>query len=180
MLDSVATLLREHGAVIVDPVDLAGAEGISKPEFAALGCEFKDDLNAYLARLGGEHPMSLEELIEFNSVNNAAGAGQVRSGNLRPGSADRRPRGPGLEAARDEARALARGALDGALAEHGLDAVLALSGNPAWLTDYVLGDHVTVGTTSPAAVSGYPSVTVPAGFVAGLPVGRLVHGSGLE
>jgi len=49
--------------------------------------------------------------------------------------------------------------------------VLALSGNPAWLTDYVLGDHYSVGTSSPAAVSGYPAITVPAGRVSGLPVG---------
>ncbi len=171
VLDRVVALLREHGAIIADPVDLAGAEGISKPEFTALGCEFKDDLNAYLAGLGGDHPMSLEELIEFNSVNNArvlARFGQeiFIQAQQTGGRAD-----PAWKPARDEARNLARGALDGALAEHGLDAVVALSGNPAWLTDYVLGDHVTVGTTSPAAVSGYPSITVPAGLVAGLPVG---------
>jgi len=49
--------------------------------------------------------------------------------------------------------------------------VLALSGTPAWLTDYVLGDHYSIGTTSPCAVAGYPAITVPAGTVAGLPVG---------
>jgi amidase len=78
---------------------------------------------------------------------------------------------PNWRSARDEARNLARGGLDGALNEHGLDAVLTLTGNPAWLTDYVLGDHYTFGTSTPAAVSGYPSITLPAGMVGGLPVG---------
>ena len=64
--------------------------------------------------------------------------------------------------ARAQAQSLARSGLDGALAEHGLDAILALSGNPAWLTDYVLGDQYTAGSSSPAAVAGYPSITVPA------------------
>ena len=73
--------------------------------------------------------------------------------------------------ARQDAKRLATSGLDAALTEHRLDAVLALSGNPAWLTDYVLGDHYSIGTSSPAAVSGYPSITVPAGKVSGLPVG---------
>ncbi|HET9897010.1 MAG TPA: amidase [Streptosporangiaceae bacterium] len=171
VLDRAVSVLRTHGAVIVDPVELPGAENIGKPEFTALGCEFKDDLNAYLAGLGGEHPMSLEELIEFNSVNNArvlARFGQeiFIQAQQTGGRSD-----PVWKEARDEARRLARSALNSALAEHSLDAVVTLSGNPAWLTDYVLGDHVTVGTTSPAAVSGYPSLTVPAGYVDGLPVG---------
>ena len=60
MLDQAVSLLRSAGAVIIDPVELTGASSISKPEFTALGMEFKDDLNAYLASVGGEHPMSLE------------------------------------------------------------------------------------------------------------------------
>jgi amidase len=171
LLDHAVALLRAAGAVIIDPVELAKAAEINKPEFAALGFEFKDDLNAYLAGLGGEHPRSLGELIEFNSRN--ADRVLARFGQeIFVQAQETGGRGDdGWKAAREEARTLARGGLDGALTEHGLDAVLTLSGNPAWLTDYVLGDHVTVGTTTPAAVSGYPSITVPAGEVAGLPVG---------
>jgi amidase len=55
--------------------------------------------------------------------------------------------------------------------EHGLDAIICLTGSPAWLTDYVLGDHFIFGSSSPAAVAGWPSITVPAGYVSGLPVG---------
>src|SRR5215469_7949281 len=171
ILDGVVSLLTEHGAVVIDQVKLAGADEINKPEFVALGCEFKDDLNAYLAGLGGDHPMSLGELIELNRQNEGrvlARFGQeiFVQAEATSGRADSNWR-----SARDEARNLARGGLDGALREHGLDAVLTLTGNPAWLTDYLLGDHYTFGTSTPAAVSGYPAITVPAGLVGGLPVG---------
>jgi len=74
-------------------------------------------------------------------------------------------------AARGTANRLATTALDGALQSGRLDAVVALSGSPAWLTDHVLGDHHLFGTSGPAAVAGYPAISVPAGLVAGLPVG---------
>jgi amidase len=171
VLDQAVRLVGELGAVIVDPVPLPGADAIDKPEFAALTMEFKDDLNAYLAGLGGEHPRSLGELIEFNI--SSKGTVLVKFGQelLVQAQATGGRSDPNWRLNRDEARTLARGGLDQALAEHGLDAVLTLTGNPAWLTDYVLGDHHSFGTSSPAAVSGYPAIAVPAGDVAGLPVG---------
>jgi amidase len=176
LLDRIVALLGEADAEIIDPIELVKADEISKPEFAALSFEFKDDLNAYLAGLGGEHPRSLAELISFNSRNEErvlARFGQeiFELSDKTSGRAD-----SDWKLARAEARVLARGGLDRALAEHRLDAVVTLAGNPAWLTDYVLGDHVTFGTTSPTAVSGYPSITVPAGQVSGLPVGILFMG----
>jgi amidase len=171
LLDDAVRLLGEHGAVVVDPVPLPGADQISKPEFAALAMEFKDDLNAYLARLGGEHPLSLGELITFNirskdRVLTRFGQEIFVQAEATAGRSD-----PNWKLARDEARALARGGLDQTLAGHDLDAIVTLTGNPAWLTDYVLGDHHTFGTSSPAAVSGYPAITVLSGDVGGLPVG---------
>ena len=67
--------------------------------------------------------------------------------------------------------AAAPGGLDAALTDHNLDAVIALTGHPAWLIDHVLGDYHSWGTSGPAAVARYPSITVPAGQVHGLPVG---------
>ena len=171
ILDRASALLTARGAELVDPVVLPGADQLGKPAFAALRMEFKDDLNAYLARLGGPQPKSLAELIAFNLRNEdrvLAVFGQeiFTAAQETGGRAD-----PNWRLARDEARTLARNSLDSAFAGHGLDAVIALSGNPAWLTDHVLGDHVTFSSTSPAAVSGYPAITVPAGQVAGLPVG---------
>ncbi|MGA3153692.1 MAG: amidase [Streptosporangiaceae bacterium] len=172
LLDEAVARLRGLGARVIDPVQLADADRIHEPEFAALLPEFKHDITAYLRGLGGDHPVSLAGLIDFNLRNGGvtlAHFGQelfeqaeATSGNL----AD-----PGYLASRGDALRLARGALDGALTEHRLDAVIALTGSPAWLIDPVLGDHHVFGTSSPAAVAGYPALTVPAGQVSGLPVG---------
>jgi len=122
------------------------------------------------------------------------GAGNAAHG-LRLGQAAARPATSGdlgdasYTAARGEANRLAHTALDGVLSgglggvvppgQHGarrLDAVVALSGGPAWLTDHVLGDYPSLSTAGPAAVCGYPSMSVPAGLVAGLPVGLTFMG----
>jgi amidase len=172
VLGAAVTRLRDAGAAIVDPVELPGADQLSEPEFAALIPEFKCDLNAYLARLHGVHPGSLAEVIDFNRRHDAdvlAYFGQelFEQAEATPGD----PAGPELAEARAEALRRAREALDGPLAAHRLDAIITLAANPAWLTDYVLGDHDVFHTSGPAAVAGYPSVCVPAGAVAGLPVG---------
>lgn len=172
VLDAAIAVLRGGGAEIIDPVGLPGAEDLAEPEFAALCHEFKHDLNAYLATLGAGQPRSLAELIEFNTRNAARvmpffgqdlfERAEATSGDLAEDA---------YRAERSRVTELARRALDTPLAEHGLDAVVALSANPAWPTDPVLGDRDVFHTTGPAAVAGYPAVTVPAGQVHGLPVG---------
>ena len=157
---------------MIDPVDLPEADKIGEPEMAAMTHEFKHDVNAYLAGLGGDHPADLAGLIAFNTANAARvlahfgqelfEAAEATSGDL----AD-----PAYREARSAATRLARGAVDAALTEHRLDGVITLTGHPAWLTDHVLGDYHGWGTSGPAAVAGYPSITVPAGHVSGLPVG---------
>jgi amidase len=172
VLEAAVARLQERGAQLVDPVDLADHDKINEPEFAALAHEFKHDLNDYLVGLGGEHPGDLAGLIEFN----ARHAGTVlehfgqelfelaegTSGDL----AD-----PGYAETRAAAMRLATGGLDAVFAADSLDAVVTLTGHPAWLTDHVLGDYFGWSTTTPAAVAGYPAITVPAGQVSGLPVG---------
>jgi amidase len=172
VLDAVVARLRASGAEVIDPVQLPDADKIGEPEFAALLHEFRHDLDAYLGALGGDHPASLAELIAFNNDHRdqvLVHFGQERfeqaaatSGSLTD---------PQYLAARGKAQRLARAALDSALTGHRLDAVIALTGSPAWLTDHVLGDYDMFGTASPCAVSGYPALSVPAGRVSGLPVG---------
>jgi amidase len=177
VLEDALARLRDAGAVLVDPVELPGADKIGEPEFAALFFEFKHDLNAYLAGLRGEHPASLAELIEFNISNGSrvlAKFGQELFERAEATSGD--PADPVWREARAQASKLAREALDGPLAAHRLDAVVSLTENPAWLTDYVLGDHDVFHTSAPAAVAGYPSISLPAGAVAGLPVGLSLIG----
>ncbi len=172
VLEAALAVLRRVGAHVVDPVELTDADKIGEPEIAALTVEFKHDINAYLASLGGEHPADLAGLIEFNSSNAAtvlASFGQELFTEAQATSGDLTD-STYLEA-RSTAVRLARGGLDAALAGHNLDAVIALTGHPAWLIDDVLGDCHSWGTSGPAAVAGYPSITVPAGQVRGLPVG---------
>jgi len=171
ILDAAAALLAHCGADVVDPVEIAGADKLEEPEVTALLHEFKDDLNGYLGGLGGEHPMSLAELISFNKQNAASVLTHFGQELFEQAEATGGRGSAEAVQARAVARALAGSGLDGALGAHRLDAVLALSGTPAWLTDYVLGDHYSIGTTSPCAVAGYPAITVCAGFGAGgLPV----------
>ncbi len=172
ILDGAVAALRAAGAQIVDPVDLPGAASIAEPEFTALCQEFKHDLNAYLPTLGAGHPRSLAEVIEYN-VRNAAQVmpffgqdvferAEATSGDLAQEE---------YLATRSQATGLARRALDTALGVHRLDAVVTLTANAAWPIDPVLGDRDVFHTSTPAAVAGYPAVTVPAGTVAGLPIG---------
>ena len=176
VLDDVVAQVRALGAVVIDPLELPGADGIGEPEFEALEHEFKYGINAYLAWLastaGFSGPGTLAELIDFNKRNadlvlSRFGQEIFESAQARPGTLT----DPGYVAARRSATSLARAALEAPLAESSLDAVISLTTGPAWLTDYVLGDHHVFSTSGPAAVAGCPSITVPAGHVSGLPVG---------
>ncbi len=172
VLDMALAQLRDQGAEVLDPVDLPGVDDISEHEFAALLHEFKRDLNAYLGTLPGRHPATLAELIAFNSRNGQdvlCYFGQELFERADATSGD--PADPAAQAARGAAARLSRAALDGPLAAHHLDAIITLTMNPACLTDYVLGDHDVFHTSAPSAVAGYPVVSVPCGYVAGLPVG---------
>jgi amidase len=182
LLDLAVAKLRSLGAVVTDPVTLPGADKVGEPEFVALLHEFKYGINAYLAYLagfggGGSLPSSLAELIDFNQRN--AGLVLSRFGQdifIKAEATSGDLTDPGYLSARREATRLARDAIAAPLAAHELEAIVALTANPAGLTDYVLGDHHVFHTCGPAAVAGCPSVTVPSGYVSGLPVGLSLFG----
>ena len=165
--------LRDAGAVIIDPANIETAKQIDEPEYEVLLYEFKADLNAYLAGLGPEAPVhSLADVIAYNEANRERVMPYFGQEHMLMAQA----RGPLTEEkylrALADCRRLARDeGIDATLAKHQLDAIVAPSGGPAWLTDYVNGDHYGGGSSTPAAVAGYPSITVPAGYVCGLPVG---------
>ena len=176
LLDAAVDHLRALGARLTDPVDLPDADKITEPEFGALEYEFKHGINAYLESLADGSldgvPGSLAELIKFNELN----AGQVlsRFGQeifhaAEATSGDLRDR-EYLDL-RGTASRLAVNALEVPTVEHRLDAIVSLTANPPWLTDYVLGDHYVFGSSRPAAVAGWPAISVPFGYMSGLPVG---------
>ena len=140
-------------------------------EFTALISEFKRDIAKYLKVTPGDHPRTLADLIAFNRADPV----ELRYfGQELFEAAQKGPRAsnPIVVEARRRATTRARALIDGALAAHDLDAIVAPTNEPAWLTTLGQGDAFTgPSSSSPPAVSGYPSITVPAGFVGPLPIG---------
>ncbi len=164
--------LRDAGADLVDPVDVPHASELEEPEWEVLLYEFKADIEAYLAAVTGDAPRTLAELIAFNEAHPDE---ELRffGQDLFEKAQEKGPLSDAayLEALATTGRLSREEGLDAAFAGSGADAIVAPTGAPAWLIDHVNGDHDVGGNSSPAAVSGYPSVTAPMGFVSGLPVG---------
>jgi amidase len=170
IVDASIEILEQNGAKIVDPVEI-DISGQGDDRFRVLLYEFKSDLNAYLASSDTELK-TLEDIIDFNSRN----ANRVMPIFGQDIFLAAQEKGPLTEAEYLEALAniqrATRNGIDTALAEHGLDALVAPSNGPAWMTDHINGDtSVGISSSTFAAVSGYANITVPAGFVAGLPIG---------
>jgi amidase len=175
-------VMKELGAEIVDPADVVTAGQLEATELEVLLYEFKTDLNTYLANLGPAAPVhSLGEVIEFNERHREEVMPYFGQDILLKAE----ERGPLTDEvyinALEKAHRLARAeGIDATLREHQLDAIVAPSGGPAWLTDLVNGDHHSGGSSSPAAVAGYPNITVPAGYIHGLPVGISFFGRAFQ
>jgi amidase len=173
VIDKAIADLKAAGAVIVDPADIPTGPKLDACENEVLLYEFKSDLDKYLAARGPVSPVhSLADLIAFNErekVREMPFFGQEMF-------LKAQKKGPLSSAmyrtALTKCRALAREqGIDLILRTHRLDALIAPTGNPAWTTDLINGDHFTGSSSTPAAVAGYPSITVPAGEAFGLPVG---------
>ena len=180
LLDEATEAMRNAGAVVVDPANLPDASWNDELPLLVLEYEFKDGINRYLAGLGPEAPVkSLEELIEFNESN--ADAEMPFFGQERLIAAQ--SRGPLTDEAYVTAvSAIQRGSredgIDALMRRHDLDAIVAPTSGPAWLTDHIIGDRLDGGhSAGPAAIAGYPDISVPMGFVEGLPVGISFFGA---
>lgn len=164
--------LREAGAVLVDPVTLPHVGEYEDSEYEVLLYDFKADLNAYLAGRPGSPVRTLAELIRFNEERRVEEMPFFRQEIF----VQAEEKGPLTEPAYLEALAknlrLSRTeGIDHVMNGHRLDALFAPTTSPPWTIDLVNGDHGLGGCSTPAAVAGYPHVTVPAGYAFGLPVG---------
>jgi amidase len=164
--------LRNQGAEIIEKVEFEHNRKWGGPSYQVLLYEFKSDLNKYLA----EHPnapvKTIQEIIEFNKnhadrempwfdqeiFEQATEKGDLKSEEY-------------IEALKNSKRFAGKEGIDAVMEKHNLDAIIAQTNGPAWTIDWVNGDHFSGGSSSPAAISGYPNITVPMGFVHGLPVG---------
>jgi amidase len=173
LFDEALSAMRALGAEIVDPADVPHADELDDPEYEVLLYEFKADIQTYLGTLGSSQPLqTLADLIAFNREH-AAEEMPFFGQEVFEKSVEK---GPLTESAYLEAlatcRRLARGeGLDAAFAEHHLDAIVAPSNQPAWLIDHANGDHYVGGESTPAAIAGYPNLTVPMGFTFDVPIG---------
>jgi amidase len=173
LVDEAIRVMKAQGAVIVDPADIPTAARLDDCEFEVLLYEFKAGLNTYLESRGPTSRVkSLEELIAFNERERQKEMPFFGQEILLMAQ----KKGPLTSAAyrkvhqtcRSRSRTLG---IDAAMKKHRLDAIVAPTGSPAWPIDLVNGDHFLGASSSPAAIAGYPNVTVPAGHVQGLPVG---------
>jgi amidase len=171
LLKQAVACLKEQGATVIE-IEGPKDSGFEDASFQVMLYEFKDGLNTYLASLGKAALVkNLKELIKFNEsdaielrhfdqklLEMAQAKGDLES------AAYRKALKKMLRATREEG-------IDRLMKEHKLDALMAPTGSPAWKTDLINGDHFLGGSSSLAAIAGYPSITVPMGFIDELPVG---------
>lgn len=172
VLDHAIAVLRAHGATVIDPVTIPNLGKYGQDEETVLLYDFKHDLNAYLATRKGIAVHNLAELIKFDKTHAAEEMPWFGQDEFIAAEA----KGPLTDKAYLDALAAAKRlsgpeGIDAVMKKYHLDALLAPTSGPAWTVDLVNGDHFSVSSSQPAAVAGYPDITVPAGFVHFLPVG---------
>ncbi len=173
LMEGALAAMKEEGAVLVDPADIPHLGEYDQSELEVLLYELKADLNAYLAGLGPKAPVrTLADVIAFNEAHRSEEMPYFGQELFLQAQEKGPLTTPAYRQALAKNRKLSRTqGLDAVMGQHKLDAIAAPTGGPAWVTDLVNGDHFGGGSSTAPAVAGYPNVTVPAGFVFGLPVG---------
>ena len=173
LLEEALDVMKRQGAILIDPVNDPTKGEYDEAEFEVMLYEFKAGLNDYLKTAGpGAVARTIDQVIEFNEKNRAREMPYFGQEIMIRAAA----KGPLTEPA--YRRALARNirlsrrlGIDQMIRTHRLDAIVAPTGGTPWLTDFANGDHFSGGFSTAAAVAGYPHLTVPAGYLHGLPVG---------
>jgi amidase len=173
LMEQAVLAMRNAGATVID-LDIRNTPEINAAEYEVLLFEFKEGINRYLTQRGGFY-QSLEHLIRFNEVNHKTQMPHFRQEIFMQAQAKTDLRDPAYVSALSTAKTGSQSIIDSALRANQLDAIVAPSNGPGWLIDLVNGDNGSsvnyVSSAGLAAISGYPAITVPAGFVNDLPVG---------
>ena len=173
VINDAIDAMKAHGAVMVDPANIETAGKFDDSEFDVLLYEFKADLNSYLASLGARAPVkSLQEIIAFNDAHKSQEMPWFGQEIMIQAQA----KGPlteqkYIDELASNLKMSRTDGIDATMDKYKLDAIIAPTGGPAWPTDLLNGDHFTGGSSTPAAVAGYPNINVPAGFSHNLPIG---------
>jgi amidase len=173
VIEAAVAEMQRRGAEIVDPADIATAGKFDDSESEVLSHEFKNDLNLYLGALGPKAPVhSLADVIAFNESHREREMAYFGQDLMIKAQA----KGPltskeYLDALEKDRRLSRTEGIDAVMSKFRLDALVAPTAGPAWCTDLINGDHAPGGSSTPAAVAGYPNINVPAGYAWGLPVG---------
>jgi amidase len=173
VINEAIDAMKAQGAVIVDPANIETAGKFDDSEYDVLLYEFKADLNSYLASLGPKAPVrTLQEIIAFNDQHKDQEMPWFGQEIMIQAQA----KGPltekkYLDELANNLKMSRTDGIDATMTKYNLDAIVAPTGGPAWVTDLINGDHFSGASSTPAAVAGYPNINVPAGFSHELPIG---------
>jgi amidase len=173
IMEKSLEVLKKSGAILVDPVKMDTLEKFGSTENTVLMYELKADMETYLKHRGPNTKMkTLKDLIEFNKSHAKEempyfGQELFLEAEEKGSLTDKEY----LDALETDHRMTREEGIDAMMEKHNLDALVSPTDSPAWMSDLVDGDHFLGGSSSLAAVAGYPHITVPAGFVWGLPIG---------
>jgi len=182
LMEQAIETMKNLGAEIIDPIEITTLKDFGPSEFQVLLYDFKNDLNEFLTTISSNcKNRSLKDIIDFNKEHSEKMMpyfGQellIKAEEKGPLTSKEY-----LEALEKCDKYARKEGLDKLLVENKLDAIIAPSGGIAWPIDWVNGDHFTGGSSSAAAVAGYPNITVPLGYVWGLPVGISFFGGAFQ
>lgn len=174
IIETAIKQMQELGAIIIDPADIPTAKQMaaSESEITVLLYEMKADLNKYLSELSESAVRTLADVIAFNEAHADQELRYFGQDLLIRAQETVDLQHPDYQAALEENHRLSRQeGIDAVMEQYQLDALVAPTNSPAWVIDHVNGDHFTGSSTQPTALSGYPAITVPAGYTFGLPMG---------